>query len=248
MAKVSLNKENIEKNNENQENEAEESRELVATKQEITTGSLLGGISGEVQDSYLKYPELKLTHPVGPLSEEYGFTPGELVLKNTLVIWKPGDDPINIIVTKSNLRYIEDLPYNSDEMPRFFNSLAEADAEGLSTSWSNDSPPEVKPIMTNIILIQAPEKLEGRPEFYKDLGGKKWSLALWTLTGKGFNEAGKTILSEGKSVLSGKLHKGVFKLHAVKKKGKKNTIWVPILNLNSTLSDSEIEELERELG
>lgn len=198
-----------------------------------------GSISGEVDKDDIKYPQMKLAQSVGPLFEDYNRTPGELVLKNEISLWKPGQvNPVRLTVVKAAKSYIEATVYGEDVIPRRFLTKADADAAGLRTEWGpNSEKPEVLPQLYCVVLIEADEATKDHPEFYVEIGGKNYALATWTIASTAYKAAATVIITEEKTTLRKKIHTGVFAVSAIKVKGKANSYWQPQIKLVGRHSD-----------
>jgi hypothetical protein len=205
-------------------------------ERQVSTEVAVGSIGGEIDKSDIRYPALKLAQAVGDLMNVYNRPPGELVLKNEISLWLPNQTPVspavNISVLKAEKVFIEDKPYGSEEFPKIFKTKEAADAAGFRTEWLDGEKPEVYPSLQTVVLIQGDAKTQELPEFYVELGGKKYALAVWNIGGTSYKAAAVDIISESRSSLrvSG-LHSGIFALSAIKVVGAKFAYWNPRVKL-----------------
>lgn len=208
----------------------------------------LGQVSGDVDTSDVRYPQLKLAQSVGPLFEEYNRKPGEIVLKNEISLWEPNLTPacapLIVTVLKAEKIFVEDLQYGTDEIPRKFKTKEDADAAGLSTDWVDGVKPEVNPMLQTLVLIKQNEKTKDRPEFFVEIGTDVYALAIWNIGGTAYRQAAVDILTESRSSLRSGLHHGAFSLNAIKIKGKANSYWVPRVSLTLRHSPETIKAIE----
>lgn len=190
-----------------------------------------GQVSGEVDASDFELPDLKLAQSVGPLTEDLGFTPGQLVLKKEMAIWSPEEsDPISITVLKVRKQFIENLDYGSDVMPRIFDTLQQVKDEGGHIEWIGSEPPPFVPLATALILIRKPDDLKDTAgAFNLEHESGLYTQAIWRLQGQSYKYAARKIITESRLRLKEGLFLGSFDLLPIKVKGKMNSYWVPQL-------------------
>jgi hypothetical protein len=188
----------------------------------------LGASSGEMSQADYSLPKLQLAQFVGDLSQQLGFTPGDLVLNQTTILWQEGCDGVEVTFLRYVKQFVENLPFDSEEFPRIFNTLAEATEAGLSTEWGpNGEKPDVLPQCVAMVIIKKPEGVDDPTEFTLEINGELYALAMWRISGVAY-QLMKTITSAQRTLLREGLHTGSFLVSARKVTGK-NVYFVPVL-------------------
>ena len=206
----------------------------------------IGQLHGELQGSDFSYPKLKLAQNVGPLFEA-GFSPGDIVFNDEIILWQEGCESVELTIISALKQFVEDLPYGSDEMPRIYKTLAEAENDGLVTTWGdNGEKPDVLAQLVCLVMIRLPEGVD--PTGFDEIGDGMYALAIWRIAGASYKQLMKTITNALKTRLRGGLHTGTFKLTAQKVKGKVNTFWVPTLSPGEMNSEEFTEILAARAG
>ncbi len=194
----------------------------LATRQE--TAAMMGTISGDVDSDDILIPRLNVVQGVGPLSELY--QPGQIVLNKETVL-SDGSSPIELTVLSARKQFAENLPFDSDERPRVYNTLEEVHEAGGSIEWKDDEKPSFTPILHVQLLLKAPAGAEGAfPLEYK---GEPYALALWTLRGVAYTRAGRNILTAARFSLRDGIHHGKWTLATKREKFGRNSVFVPVL-------------------
>ncbi len=194
----------------------------LATRQE--TAAMMGTISGDVDSDDILIPRLNVVQGVGPLSELY--QPGQIVLNKETVL-SDGSTPIELTVLSARKQFAENLPFDSDERPRVYNTLEEVHEAGGSIEWRDDEKPSFTPILHVQLLLKAPAGAEGAfPLEYK---GEPYALALWTLRGVAYTRAGRNILTAARFSLRDGIHHGKWTLATKREKFGRNSVFVPVL-------------------
>ncbi len=194
----------------------------LATRQEAA--AMMGTISGDVDSDDILIPRLNVVQGVGPLSELY--QPGQIVLNKETVL-SDGATPIELTVLSARKQFAENLPFDSDERPRVYNTLEEVHEAGGSIEWKDDEKPSFTPILHVQLLLKAPAGAEGAfPLEYK---GEPYALALWTLRGVAYTRAGRNILTAARFSLRDGIHHGKWTLATKREKFGRNSVFVPVL-------------------
>ncbi len=194
----------------------------LATRQEAA--AMMGTISGDVDSDDILIPRLNVVQGVGPLSELY--QPGQIVLNKETVL-SDGSSPIELTVLSARKQFAENLPFDSDERPRVYNTLEEVHEAGGSIEWKDDEKPSFTPILHVQLLLKAPAGAEGAfPLEYK---GEPYALALWTLRGVAYTRAGRNILTAARFSLRDGIHHGKWTLATKREKFGRNSVFVPVL-------------------
>jgi hypothetical protein len=209
----------------------------------------LGVISGEVDEDDVSRPRLEFAQSIGPLIEEHNFSAGQVVLAKELVLWEKGYDPLSLIVTSANKRFVEKVEYGGDVMPRIFNTAAEVREAGLWTEWVDNEAPPVDKELVCLVLIQQPNYIEPHPMFNIELadGTAPWAIAEMRLRGWGYRDAkaGKYLMTMNRSTLAKGMHLGVMALTAPREKKTKNTVTIPTFKLARMCTPEELEGITR---
>lgn len=193
---------------------------------------VIGGVSGDIDETDLRVPRLSLVHSVGDLSEE--FTPGDLVISTSKLLLAHKNEPVNLIVLNIGKTYEETLPYDPDPnspRPRVFNSRQEVLDAGLWTDWKNDQRPPVHPVADMTVLIEQPEGVDGS-SFTKEILNKNYMMARWTVRKTAYTSSAKTVFSAAAAELaSSGVEHGLWTLVIERQLKGGNWVFTPVLKL-----------------
>jgi hypothetical protein len=154
--------------------------------------------------------------------------------------------PLNVTVLNAKKQFQQSIEYGSDEMPETVETLEEVTARGGWLDWRNDSPPPWRPILTALLLIEAPTDALADEFSIQGPDGKAYELALWTMKGTSYSRAGKAINTAARFALRNKdtglpeLHKGKWTLQVRREKLGTNLVFVPRLRQHGKHSDEFI--------
>lgn len=218
-----------------------------------TSGDIpgIGGLSGDYEESDFRLPRINIVQSVGPLSED--FDPGAVVLNKDIIVLpastdpKAWGDPLNVTILNAKKQFSENLPYESDETPETVDSLDEVTARGGWIDWRNDEKPPWRPMLTALVLIEAPTEELSEEFSIQGPDGKAYELALWTMKGSAYSRAGKAINTAARFALRNKetglpeLHKGKWTLQVRREKLGTNLVFVPRLRQHGKHDDEFIE-------
>jgi len=201
-------------------------------------GAGYGDVAGEVDQSDIKKPKLKIVHSVGDLSERFPQNQGYYCLGGEVLLTDP-KTPLDICVVQANVIYQENLVYGSEDMPRVFNTLAEVKDAGGWIEWIDNEKPPFSKALNAVVLIERPEGIADVDAgfFCLEIEGKEYALAQWRLTGTAYTSAGKDILT-AKAMSGGRpLCSRLFKLTTERVKKGVNWVWVPRVKNAGKTSD-----------
>lgn len=150
-------------------------------------------------------PAINIVQKVGELSNI--FTPGEIVLNQSIVIHEPankerqkaGHPPLLFTVLGFRpRRYVEKKA--GGQQGHLFNTEAEVVAAGGTLDYKeakSTNKPLYQTLSTALILLQKPEHLadEDHLNFPNECEGKWYALALWSMKGTAFTNAAKVIFT-----------------------------------------------------
>ena len=230
--KVSFGKENAEESQEI----VKAAESVVATAADVEAPQF--GIAGDVDESDIIRPSLKLVHGVGDLAEH--FDPGELVFNKEVAL----ERPVQLSFLAGKKEWVENVEYGGDQIARIFQNEREAHAEGLTTQWGADStPPDCFPRLTTVVAIESETE---HPGFMFEYDGKYIALAEFIMQKSAYNRAGKLVMTAAQHTYAkrGGLPRGLWSLDTAKTKAGKNVIQVPVLRGVGQNSDEKVEFLK----
>jgi hypothetical protein len=211
----------------------------------------IGGLMGDFAEEDFRLPRINIVQAVGPLSEDY--EPGSIVYNKDMVLLEPGQDPkvwsdpINVTVLNAKKQFQENLDYGTEETPEIVETLEEVEARGGWIDWRGDEKPPWRPILTALLLIEAPSDDLTEEFSIQGVDGKAYELALWTLKGSAYSRAGKAINTAARFALRNKetgqpeLHKGKWSLQVRREKLGTNLVYVPRLRQHGKHDDEFVE-------
>lgn len=160
------------------------------------TGELsMGGITGEVSVSDIKFPELNVVYGTSKIIDQ--FNVGDLVLgKENLLVSK--NEALNLTILGMNVywkEYLSPEAFAAKITPREFRTEAEVHANGGTTrGWVDGKGPTFAQAGVFKLLIEQPEGVECS-DFGIELGdGKKYAVATWHLDKKAYQSVGPEVL------------------------------------------------------
>lgn len=224
---------------------ADERGELAPAVANNLMGLGLGQSSGQMTTGDFAFPKLKLAQGVGPLRDA-GFEPGDIVLNDAVVIGGDGYGDIELTILKYVKQFVENLPYGSDEMPRIFATMEEAQAEGLNTEWGpNGEKPDALPQLVCMVLVKQPEGIDPA-DFPIEHESGLYAIAEWRISGTAYALT-RIITGAQRTRLKNGLHTGSFLLNVRKVTGK-FTYHVPTLAPGQMHDDEFIQFLKANAG
>ena len=215
------------------------SEETKSTDSEITSETpennslaLTGNedIIGDFDQTDLTFPTMSIAQGVGPLADDWD--KGDLVIDGEFKI----EAPAELTVLKVNKRFVENIPYGSDEIPRTMNTKEEVLAAGGTTSW-DDGPPSFKAVADCLVCIKGPKKASA-VEYPFEFDGTRYLFAMWRIKGARYKHAAKTIVQAAKMYYRGSLREGTFFLTPTKEVNNGNSYMVAKL-VRGEMNDSK---------
>jgi len=184
---------------------------------------------GEIQSDDLILPRINLTQKVGDLGDQFG--PGVIVFQKEQVLWKDGQEPLNMVILHAQKRYQENTEFGSDEMGQVVDTLDEVKALGGWIDWRDgdagkrESPPWA-PRLDVVCVLEGPKGVD-TSLFPFQFNGKAYAAAVWTLSKSGFTSAGRTILTARATFLRDGYRTGSWQVTAAKRQGPKGVYFIP---------------------
>lgn len=218
---------------------------------------------GEIRfTGHLKRPYLQIAHGVGGLAQA-GFTPGELVVDKTVVVYSPpkiskgvAKEPSPAIVTiVSVVDYWKEVTqFGSEALPRTWPDEASAKAAGMITQYppfgSGLPLPNARPALNIDLLVKEPEGVEDRGTFLFALDGAYWAPARFICDKAMYTEVitplTKAVYTHGSSGIFSATFALSTRNKFIKKTG--NYTWVPVIKLIGTKTPQQLEELKAVMG
>lgn len=196
------------------------------------------GVVGEVDGTDMRFPRFQIVQGVGPLSEKKEFSKGDCVLDGECQL-SYNDSPISITVCQIGKQYEENIPFDSDDIPRIVNTKSEVLQLGGTTEGSKEggkwTPPSWRAIADALICIEAPKDM---PSDVADIffpfdapsePDKKFAFARWVIKGVAYKSAAVEIISAASMYYRDGLKKGTFKLSTEKRMFGPNSVFVPTI-------------------
>lgn len=180
---------------------------------DVARPQYVDGFEGEVSSSDAAKPWLSLGQRTGPLTDEHPEFVGKYVLDKVLSL----GDSVPVVFLNTRKFYIEDVPYDSGEIPMRWDRVEEAKASGrpfLDTAHLT-------------LLVQLPDSAAdafGQIES----NGKHWTEAQITVKKRGYGKTYSILVRDAMGWLKGDLRSGMYNLVVEKVPGK-NAYFCPAL-------------------
>lgn len=211
---------------------------------------------------HLKKPYLQIAHGVGGLSQA-GFTPGELVLDKTVVVYSPPKvvkgtptealPAVATIVTVTDY-WKEVTKFGDPNLPRTWPTEGAAVKDGMITQYppfgSGLPLPTARPALNIDLLVKEPEGVEDRGTFLFKIGDSYWAPARFICDKAMYTEVITPLTKANYTHGASGIYSANFELSTRNKliKSTGNFTWVPVVKLASTKTPDEIAEVKATLG
>jgi len=207
------------------------------------------GLGGEWDESDLKTPYLQLVQKTGKLSDE--FNSGSFVFNKECVV-ADGKSPMRMTVLSATKYYEEDIPFDAEEIPQRFSTVAEAREAGFTKEWGASN--RVKEVASLIVLVPVTQEhalFNPSDEICKEFGcepGQGFARAMYILQGSGYTSAAKPIVT---AVMAGHLrngcHLGGWDVTSDLKSDQRNSWFVPKVRSAGLYASNAVKWLEAEV-
>ena len=198
-----------------------------------TIGGDATGLTGEWTMRDVTNPRINVVAKTGGLVDE-GFTPGDIVLQKEITIYKRDMASMFAVVLACDKEYQEEMPRDSEEMPRVVKTEAEVLALGGTLDW--DTPGIMfRPKADIDLLLRAPSILtDDEQDFFPfEVEGEFYAIVRLTVAKTAFppsaGEVGQAVAYGGGSPLS---HKG-WSISTRLRKRESNSWFVPVFKRSS---------------
>lgn len=196
-----------------------------------------GAVSGDVDRSDFKVPQLKIIQGNSPATVNY--SQGDLVFCDQVIFGPPtGDKPspfMRFVPVQLQKYYREELPKGSKLKPRNVLTKQEVQRLGGTTEWTVDRAgkrvkPTWSPAARITVILEKPETGD-HPAFSIPIGDKTYASAVYYVNGGAYRSFAKPIidscsfiLREGDRIV---LEKRFWKMQTIKEQSGEFTVFVP---------------------
>lgn len=202
------------------ENETVENQ-LVANESFFNNDDLVG----EWSSKDLILPRLNIVHGVGGLSEH--FSPGQLVINRSQVVGSPTQS-VELTVLRIKKYYEEKLPFQSEVMPRVFQTEAAARQAGLTTTRNKVEGCGIYQEVGDCeLLVKSPNEDDPEGNFLFEFGGNRYARVLFTVKGVSFRAANAFLTTSVLNRNQGGLAPVRWSLVTERVKFGTNMTWIP---------------------
>lgn len=189
-----------------------------------------GGLIGELDTADVIVPSLKLGQKVGKLTEDNPEWTGHFILDDHIDL----GSECEVVVAVAVKSYLEDLPFDSPDMPKRWSTSEEAIRSGRDY---------IEAATITLAVKQAEE--DEATAFVAD--GEPWALARYYAQKTSYIVFRQALKYWRGKFLNRNFRNGSFKLKAIKVVGAKNTYYKPDLSPCKATSEEFRKELELSL-
>jgi len=218
-----------------QATEVQEEKALVAVQERAPSiMNKNSSVDGEFRASDFLIPRINLVGKTGNLSNS--FQPGSFVFNKETVVGSK-EAPMEAIITHIQKKYIQEIPYGTDVIPKILASQAEVEAAGGTLDIAEDTDTD-RYIPFLVLTILAAEPKEKNPIFSLEGPDKKnYALAQYNLTKSAYRGAGRQLLTDSQTVLRGGLTKGRYQINSKLNTNAMGSWYTPTFKLVGTNND-----------
>lgn len=198
------------------------------------------GLSGEWGTDDIEYPKIKVVGANSDLVTEGGFPAGSINLNGDLTLVEKGE-PLRVCVVHVEKKWQEDVDFDSGEIPKIFDTLQAAQAEGYTNEYNAAN--LVRPMARMVFVIEKPANFDDQTgifAYHCEATGQDYTLAGATFAKTAFNSTAKALFSF--AMLTKKpIHSTWWELSSSLKQYKDNKWFSPFLKRSAALSKGESE-------
>lgn len=182
---------------------AQDQTTLAKTEQTSTLGLPTQEVQGEFNASDFRIPTLQIVQGVGPLKAAFPSKEGSFVLNKELLLTS-ANEKLKLTLARYRKQFIENLPYSEENLGQarvvdteialydLGGTLQWKDEIDPKTNKSRRVPPTWVPIVTALVIVEAPSLLSDEPAFNFEFEGKRYAPAIWRIRGTAYNSVGIT--------------------------------------------------------
>jgi hypothetical protein len=214
--------------------ETESTTALVETQDKALAFPATSGLEGEINTADFQIPKLNIANKTGELSNE--FPPGSIVFRKEVAV---GDQkkPASLVLLRLSKKYMQRLPYGTDERPKIFATAADVRTAGGTLDITESDMDVYDPILTVTAAVQAPEK--NHPLFTFEHKGNHYALAQMLLAKSAYNNAGKQLITEAATALRTGLAFGKYELTTSIRSNQMGSWFTPVFRLASKNNEED---------
>lgn len=185
---------------------------------QVATFVVTPNIQGEIDQSDVSTPRVKISQAMSRTLHENGIKPGHVALGDTYDL----GPSFNAIFAGFRKFYTECLDYGSDQKPKIWDTQKELEGDGYTLSW-NSSRPRAEVVGDIQFLIQAPkgDKSGLFTKISKSSGS--WAPAMFTAKATNYRTLAKSLLTAAAmGHLRGNLLQGLWSIEVEEHSNGKN--------------------------
>lgn len=212
------------------------------------------GIEGELDQRDIRLPRFNIVNPTSKLCAEQDFPAGAIVFEKEVTLFEKGDDPLDVVVLRLVKKYQQKLPFDSEERPLVFDSVAEVEENGGTTRYSKEAEEDgrlYQSVAHVVLAVRAPDALPA-DELYRfshEHEGTNWTVGVITVAGSGYTAMAVPVINKALGALkSTGLASGLWKLGSEKRSNDKNTWYVPAAKFSAVNNDAGYLAFFRDLA
>lgn len=208
------------------ETTTESSKALTEVVEQPLTLTTNAGMEGEFNVSDFQIPRLNIANKTGELSND--FPPGSIVFRKEVSVGNQ-KSPAKLTIIRMAKKYMQRIPYGTEERPKIFNTAADVRTAGGTTDITEGDMDIYDPILILTMAVQSPEGAHPLFAFEKD--GAHYALAQMILAKSAYNNAGKQLITEATTALRDKLAGGKYELVTQLRSNTMGSWFTPVFRL-----------------